>query len=183
MSCGGCRLGGASILRSDVHRLERLADPGAVPAFDDVLPTQWWYRDAGGLVLLTAVFERTRWRYEGPRAYRAVLIEAGHVCQTFCLTATWLGLAPFCSMALADMHDAAGVAGEKSCSTRPRRQPAGGSTATARSHPYAPTNDNVITESFEAFMTPTSAVQMVDARLIALVRTWVGCQQLGLLRG
>ena len=67
-----------------------------------MLPTQWWYRDASALVLLTAVFERTRWRYEGPRAYRAVLIEAGHLCQTFCLTATWLGLAPFCSMALAD---------------------------------------------------------------------------------
>jgi hypothetical protein len=31
-----------------------------------------------------------------------VLIEAGHVCQTFCLAATWLGLAPFCSMAIAD---------------------------------------------------------------------------------
>jgi hypothetical protein len=31
-----------------------------------------------------------------------VLAEAGHLCQTFCLTATWLGLAPFCTMALAD---------------------------------------------------------------------------------
>ena len=31
-----------------------------------------------------------------------MLLEAGHVCQTFCLAATWLGLAPFCSMALAD---------------------------------------------------------------------------------
>lgn len=87
---------------ADVHRLERLTVAGDTPAFDDLLPTQWWYADAGALVLLTAVFERTRWRYEGPRAYRAVLIEAGHVCQTFCLTATWLGLAPFCSMALAD---------------------------------------------------------------------------------
>ena len=87
---------------SDVHRLERLTAAGAAPPFDEMLPTQWWYRDAGALVLLTAVFERTHWRYEGPRAYRAVLIEAGHVCQTFCLTATWLGLAPFCSMAFAD---------------------------------------------------------------------------------
>jgi hypothetical protein len=26
----------------------------------------------------------------------------GHLCQTFCLAATWLGLAPFCTMALAD---------------------------------------------------------------------------------
>lgn len=87
---------------SDVHELERVPAEKVAPAFDELLPTQWWYREAGALVLLTAVFERTRWRYEGPRAYRAVLIEAGHVCQTLCLTATWLGLAPFCSMALAD---------------------------------------------------------------------------------
>ena len=32
----------------------------------------------------------------------AVLAESGHLCQTFCLVATWLGLAPFCTMALAD---------------------------------------------------------------------------------
>jgi len=51
---------------------------------------------------MTAVFPRVQWRYSFPRAYRVVLAEAGHVCQTFCLTATWLGLAPFCSMALAD---------------------------------------------------------------------------------
>jgi SagB-type dehydrogenase family enzyme len=87
---------------SDIHQLERLPSDGGIPPFDELLPTQWWYRDACAVVLLTAVFERTRWRYEGPRAYRAVLIEAGHACQTFCLTATWLGLAPFCSMALAD---------------------------------------------------------------------------------
>jgi SagB-type dehydrogenase family enzyme len=87
---------------SDVHRLERLPFAGPLPSFDEVLPTQWWYRGAGVVVFLTAVFARTQWRYEGPRAYRAVLVEAGHVCQTFCLTATWLGLAPFCSMALAD---------------------------------------------------------------------------------
>jgi SagB-type dehydrogenase family enzyme len=87
---------------SDAHQLERLPAVSVTPAFDELLPTQWWYREAGALVLLTAVFERTRWRYEGPRAYRAVLIEAGHVCQTLCLSATWLGLAPFCSMALAD---------------------------------------------------------------------------------
>jgi SagB-type dehydrogenase family enzyme len=85
---------------ADRHLLEHL--PGVPPAFDEVLPTQWWYRDAAALVLFTALFERTRWRYSSPRAYRAVMIEAGHVCQTFCLTATSLGLAPFCSMAIAD---------------------------------------------------------------------------------
>jgi SagB-type dehydrogenase family enzyme len=83
------------------HALSRLSGR-VVPRFDRLLPTQWWYRDASALVFLAAVVERTRWRYPSPRAYRAVLIEAGHVCQTFCLTATALGLAPFCSMAIAD---------------------------------------------------------------------------------
>lgn len=100
---------GVSSLRSgiyhyaaDGHALQRLPNSGSPPPFDELLPTQWWYRDAAVLVFFTAVFERTRWRYHAPRAYRAILIEAGHVCQTFCLTATWLGLAPFCSMAIAD---------------------------------------------------------------------------------
>jgi SagB-type dehydrogenase family enzyme len=66
------------------------------------LPGQSWYRDASLLVLLTAVFNRVGWKYPFPRAYRAVLLEAGHLCQTFCLVATSLRLAPFCTMALAD---------------------------------------------------------------------------------
>ena len=36
------------------------------------------------------------------RAYRVVLLDAGHLCQTFCLVATWLGLAPFCTAAMND---------------------------------------------------------------------------------
>jgi nitroreductase len=51
---------------------------------------------------MAAVFARSQARYRYARAYRSVLIEAGHLCQTFCLTATWLGLAPFCTAALAD---------------------------------------------------------------------------------
>lgn len=63
---------------------------------------QWWFAEAPFLVLMTAVFGRPQWKYDYPRVYRAVLLEAGHLCQTFCLTATWLGLAPFCTIALAD---------------------------------------------------------------------------------
>jgi SagB-type dehydrogenase family enzyme len=54
------------------------------------------------MVFFTAVFKRIMWRYPYSRAYRAALAEAGHICQTFCLTATWRGLAPYCLMALAD---------------------------------------------------------------------------------
>jgi SagB-type dehydrogenase family enzyme len=84
------------------HRLE-LLKRGATPRdITRLLAHQWWYATAGFIVFLTAVFERTRWKYDYARAYRAVLIEAGHLCQTFCLTATSLGLAPFCTMAFAD---------------------------------------------------------------------------------
>ncbi len=63
---------------------------------------QWWTKYAGALFIMTAVFERTMWLYEFSRALRNIYFEAGHLCQTFCLTATALNLAPFCTAALAD---------------------------------------------------------------------------------
>jgi len=59
-------------------------------------------KNAGALFLMTAVFPRTMWKYHLARAYRVVLLDAGHLCQTFCFVATWLGLAPFCTAALKD---------------------------------------------------------------------------------
>jgi len=63
---------------------------------------QHFVRKAAALFLMTAVFPRTMWKYHHARAYRVVLLDAGHLCQTFCLVATWLGLAPFCTAALKD---------------------------------------------------------------------------------
>jgi SagB-type dehydrogenase family enzyme len=63
---------------------------------------QHFVKNASALFLMTAVFRRTMWKYDFPRAYRVVLLDAGHLCQTFCLVATWLGLAPFCTAALKD---------------------------------------------------------------------------------
>src|SRR5205814_10261930 len=63
---------------------------------------QHFVKNAAALFLMTAVFERTMWKYQNARAYRVVLLDAGHLCQTFCLVATWLGLAPFCTAALKD---------------------------------------------------------------------------------
>ncbi len=83
------------------HRLVRLKRGGG-STIERHLPGQAWYGKASILVLITAVFERTAWKYPSPRAYRDVLLEAGHFCQTFCLIATGLGLAPFCTAALAD---------------------------------------------------------------------------------
>jgi SagB-type dehydrogenase family enzyme len=63
---------------------------------------QWYFSGAAALFIMTAVFARTMWKYGGARAYRVVLLEAGHLCQTLCLTATRLGLAPFSTAALRD---------------------------------------------------------------------------------
>lgn len=54
------------------------------------------------LFAMTTVLARVTWRYRYSRAYRVILLEAGHFCQTFCLVATWLGLAPFCTAAFDD---------------------------------------------------------------------------------
>lgn len=84
------------------HRLELLRRGATPREIVRYLNGQWWFGGAAVVVMMTAVFARTQWKYPAPRAYRLVLIDAGHVCQTFCLVATWLGLAPFCTMALAD---------------------------------------------------------------------------------
>lgn len=84
------------------HQLERLRRGITRDRMSDYVIGQRWFSDACAYVVMTGVFRRTQWKYRYPRAYRVVLTEAGHLCQTFCLTATWLGLAPFCTMALAD---------------------------------------------------------------------------------
>jgi SagB-type dehydrogenase family enzyme len=63
---------------------------------------QPYFGEAAALFIMTAVFARTMWKYGRARAYRVVLLETGHLGQTFCLTATRLGLAPFTTAALKD---------------------------------------------------------------------------------
>jgi SagB-type dehydrogenase family enzyme len=84
------------------HRLELLRLGATSRGLVQLLADQSWYGGAAFVVFMTGVFARTQWKYDYARAYRAVLMEAGHLCQTFCLTATWLGLAPFCTIAFAD---------------------------------------------------------------------------------
>jgi SagB-type dehydrogenase family enzyme len=86
----------------DRHELDLIRRDLTVEEVQELIPTQPWFGEAGFVVFLTALFERTHWKYEFARAYRAVLLEAGHVCQTFLLSATARGLAPFCTMAVDD---------------------------------------------------------------------------------
>jgi SagB-type dehydrogenase family enzyme len=92
------------------------------------LPSQPWFWSAPAVVFLASVFERTIWRYPSPRSYRNVFLEAGHFAQSFCLLATELGLAPFCTHAFVDTAVEAdlqldgvneGVVYAVGCGTRP----------------------------------------------------------------
>lgn len=58
-------------------------------------------RDAPAIICLGAVFDRTQVKY-GPRGYRYVLMEAGHVAQNICLSATEQEMASLC---LGGFHD------------------------------------------------------------------------------
>ena len=84
------------------HGLTRIGGPVPIQRLRSYVPGSGYFANASAMVFFTAVFERILWRYPYARAYRAALIESGHVCQTFLLAATSLGLAPFSVMALAD---------------------------------------------------------------------------------
>jgi SagB-type dehydrogenase family enzyme len=66
------------------------------------LAHQHYFAGAAAIVVMTAVVARNVWRYPFSRAYRTLLLDAGHLGQTFCLVATALGLAPFCTMAFGE---------------------------------------------------------------------------------
>ena len=84
------------------HYLERISTKATPEKAWLYCGRQRYVKDAAALFLMTAIFRRTMWKYGYARAYRVVLLDAGHLCQTFCLVATWLGLAPFCTAALKD---------------------------------------------------------------------------------
>ena len=84
------------------HVLERIGRVPRLAQLKRYMPNSSHFAAAPALVFFTAVLERQLWRYPYSRAYRAALIETGHVAQTFCLAATALGLAPFSVMGLAD---------------------------------------------------------------------------------
>ena len=61
------------------------------PALADIAIHQEMVLAANVVIIITAVFERTTWRYE-QRGYRHILLEAGHLGQNLCLSASALGL-------------------------------------------------------------------------------------------
>ena len=57
---------------------------------------QEWTRNANVVFFMTAVVARTAWKYRVPRAYRAFLLDVGHLSEAFLLVSNALGLGAFC---------------------------------------------------------------------------------------
>lgn len=102
---------------SDARELVDLQKPITAREIPPLLAHQTYFAGAGAAVIMCPVFARTMWRYGHSRAYRTVLIDAGHLGQTFCLVATALGLAPFTTMAFSEekLEGLLGVDGVSEC--------------------------------------------------------------------
>jgi SagB-type dehydrogenase family enzyme len=73
------------------HALEQLALGDFAPALSEATSDSALFSHASITIILTAMFERTRFKY-GERGYRFALLEAGHIAQNILLTSTALDL-------------------------------------------------------------------------------------------
>jgi SagB-type dehydrogenase family enzyme len=75
------------------HELELVRAGLAQPALTHLCLDQEMVRNANVVVIITAIRERTMWKY-GQRGYRYVWLDAGHLGENLYLVATALGLGP-----------------------------------------------------------------------------------------
>lgn len=77
------------------HALELLKQGDFRAKCVDFSAGQSWTHDASVLFIMTAVVARTAWKYRSARVYRAFLLDAGHLSQSFLLASTAFGLGAF----------------------------------------------------------------------------------------
>ncbi len=73
------------------HRLKKETEGDLRKAIARACLNQMFIANAGAVIIITAVFQRTAWRY-GERAYRYINNEVGHCAQNIHLEAVALGL-------------------------------------------------------------------------------------------
>ena len=73
------------------HSLSGLGEGDFRPQITSSVFIKEAVKDAGAVMILTGVFGRSKIKY-GERAYRFVLLEAGHAMQNICLASTVIGL-------------------------------------------------------------------------------------------
>lgn len=77
------------------HSLELLTEGLTRERVIQLCGEQEWAGSTAFFVVLSAAIDRMLSKYRTPRVYRVCLLNAGHLGQTFALTATALGLGPF----------------------------------------------------------------------------------------
>lgn len=86
------------------HRIELIRNGNFEDLAVALCANQYWVRDASVVFFMTALVERNMWKYSQSHAYRVILLDAGHLGQTFHLVCTKLGLAPFTTAATTDLE-------------------------------------------------------------------------------
>lgn len=85
------------------HALEPLPPP-PLPLAEfaaQALAGQYWFADAHALAVLAPRYARSFWKYrQHAKAYRALVLDVGHLSQTAYLSATELGLGAFVTSAI-----------------------------------------------------------------------------------
>jgi SagB-type dehydrogenase family enzyme len=84
------------------QELRRLRSGNLRAAAVEAASGQGWVGRAAFLCVMTALFERTLWKYRFEAAYRVIWLDAGHLGQTFSLLATSRGLGSFTTAAIQD---------------------------------------------------------------------------------
>ncbi len=92
------------------HCLQNALEPMAILSAEvaaaqarELVAGQDWFANAPVLVLLAARFQRNFWKYrKHAKSWKVILLDAGHLSQTFYLGATDLGLGAFVTGAIND---------------------------------------------------------------------------------
>lgn len=89
------------------HPVEHALEPMPAPAAPlaefaaQAVAGQHWFADAHALVVLAPRYARSFWKYrQHAKAYRALVLDVGHLSQTAYLSATELGLGAFVTSAI-----------------------------------------------------------------------------------
>lgn len=77
------------------HSLETLCEGPIFSKFESALYMFETVKNANAIVFLSAVFHRSQRKY-GPRGYRYILLEAGHIAQNICLLGAESSLGTLC---------------------------------------------------------------------------------------
>jgi putative peptide maturation dehydrogenase len=92
-----------SVEQHGLEPVERMAAAEAEALGDAFLGGQWYFASAAALFVMAARFDRSFWKYrDHDKAYTAILLDAGHLSQTFYLVCAELGLGAFVAGAIND---------------------------------------------------------------------------------